>query len=153
MKRLAIALFLFALCSTAADAQPPNETDTMLQRLETAKWRPSTLESGKALQDLFAEDFMTVEYGPDPTFSGVQRVVDGKKLMQAGGEDALIKALNQMTFNLSDWHFQHLSPTVTLVSYQVASPQFGDSRLWATSIWRRVGSKWETSFYQASKAH
>jgi hypothetical protein len=152
MKRIAMAIFALTLCSTAVHAQSSTKSDTLLQRLETAKWRPSSLGSGEALQDLFAQDFMTVEYGTDGTFAGVHRVVDAKKLMEAGGEDALISALNQMTFSLSDWQFQHLSPTVVLVSYEVTSPQFGDTHLWATSIWRRVGNKWQTSFYQASKA-
>ena len=153
MKHIAMAMFALTLCSTVIHAQSSTKSDAMLQQLETAKWRPSSLGTGKALHDLFAEDFMTVEYGTDGTFAGVHRVVDAKKLMEAGGEDALINALNQMTFDLSDWQFQHLSPTVVLVSYQVASPQFGDTHLWATSIWRRVGGKWQTTFYQASKAH
>jgi hypothetical protein len=152
MKHIVAAIVALVLGTTAAPAQSPSGPDTLIQRLETAKWRPSVLGPRKALHDLFAPDFMTVEYEPDGTFAGVHRVVNAKKLLEVGGEDALIKALAATTFTLSDWHFQHLSPVVVLVSYQVASPQFGDTRLWATSVWRRVGEEWQTSFYQASAA-
>ena len=152
MRRIIAATFALLPCYTPAHAQSTRAPDALLQRLETAKWRPSNLGSAKSLKDLYAKDFITVEYGADPSFTGVNRIIGAKKLMQAGGEDALIKALNQMTFDLSDWRFQHVSPTVVLVSYQVASPQFGSSRLWATSVWRHAAGRWETTFYQASKA-
>ena len=152
MKYIVATIVALVLTSTAAPAQSPSGPDTLIQRLETAKWRPSVLGPRKALLDLFAPDFMSVEYEPDGTFAGVRRVVNAKKLLEAGGEDALIRALNAMTFVLSDWRFQHLSPGVVLVSYQVASPQFRNTHLWATSVWRRSGGEWRTSFYQASTA-
>jgi hypothetical protein len=152
MKLVVAVIVALMLGSTTASAQSSSAADTLLQRLETAKWRPSVLGPRKALHDLFAPDFMTVEYDPNGAFAGVHRKVNARRLLDTGGEDALIKALNAMTFTLSDWRFQHLSPTVVLVSYQVASPEFGDTSLWATSIWRRAGDKWQTAFYQASTA-
>ncbi|HJQ21412.1 MAG TPA: hypothetical protein VJ867_13775 [Gemmatimonadaceae bacterium] len=147
---MALLCTLF-FCSTAVAAQSAR-TDTLLRRLETAKWRPSTLGANQHLFDLFASDFTTIEYGTDGTFAGVRRVLDARKFMQSGGESALVDAMNKMSFDLSDWHFQHLAPSVVLLSYQVASPQFGANRLWATSIWRRTNGTWRTSFYQASRA-
>ena len=150
MKRFAAIVIATLVSASAAHAQA--NTDTMFQRLESAKWKPSTLGSVKAWQDLYADDMVTIEYGADPTFSGVDRVVDAKKMMQAGGEDALIKMMDQMNFELSFWNFQHVSPDVVIVTYRVGSPQFGKTHLWATSVWHKVGKTWQTVFYQASRA-
>jgi hypothetical protein len=131
---------------------PPTNAlpDPELQRLEAAKWRPSSLGAPDNLIALFADDFVTVEYGAD-LHGGVERKFNAKSSMNEADTKQLIAMLDQTTFNLSEWHSVSLGPDSTLLSYKVEAPQFGWRAL-ATSVWKNGPKGWQTVFYQASRA-
>src|SRR4051812_22580462 len=73
---LALTLPLsFAACASVAAPAPGFQsvaplpdpaTVEALQRLEAGKWHPSTLGGVDSLAALYAENFVTVEYGAEP---------------------------------------------------------------------------------------
>lgn len=131
-------LLIIAACSTALTNQAP--TDAELQRLETAKWNPSSLGSKEAFMALFAEDFVSVEYGSD---------VQGGVHRKTRAEVFSAPPLPPAKFELSEWQFIRADRHVIIVSYKVKGLSF-PWEAYATSIWSHRDGKWQTVFYQAS---
>ena len=123
-------------------------TDQDLQALEAAKWRPSSLGSERFIA-LFADDFVSVEYGANP-FGGVTRVTDAKSILTSGGADTLIQMLELAAFEMSEWRIADLGPEARLISYRIAAPAMNWSA-YATSVWKAIDDRWQTVFYQASR--
>jgi hypothetical protein len=133
----------FAGCSSTGGlrtkAQP---SDGELQRLESAKWDPSSLGPREAYMALFADDFVSVEYGSD---------VQGGVHRKTRAEVFSLPPLPPARFELSEWHFVRADPNVVVVSYRVKGLSF-EWHAYATSVWARRGDRWQTVFYQASTA-
>jgi hypothetical protein len=128
---------LTACSTTAANVQP---TTDELQRLETAKWSPASLGSKEAFMALFAEDFVSVEYGSD---------VQGGAHRKTRADVFSAPPLPPAQFELSEWHFVRANPDVIIVSYRVKGLSF-PWEAYATSVWAHRQGKWQTVFYQAS---
>jgi hypothetical protein len=134
--------------STAQPATPmtvPNGTQTTtsdaeLQRLELSKWDPASAGRPEAFLALFADDFVSVEYGTDVQ-GGVHRRTRADVF--SGPPTAPAK------FELSDWRFVHADPHVYIVSYRVNGVSF-PWQAYATSVWVQREGRWQTVFYQAS---
>lgn len=139
------ALMMMAVlgCTTASPTATPASSATAeaeLQRLETAKWDPASLGGREAYIALFADDFVSVEYGSD-----VQGGVHRKTRADVFSAPPLPPA----KFALSEWKFIRADANVTIVSYRVNGLSF-PWEAYATSVWVHRGSKWQTVFYQAS---
>ncbi|HEX6642642.1 MAG TPA: nuclear transport factor 2 family protein [Thermoanaerobaculia bacterium] len=138
---LAALLFASAGCTTTTGVSIA-ASDAEIQRLETSKWNPSTLGSREAFMALFADDFVSVEYGSD-----VQGGVHRKTRADVFSAPPLPPA----QFELSDWRFVHADPHVFIVSYHVDGISF-PWQAYATSVWVQRDGRWQTVFYQASTA-
>jgi hypothetical protein len=114
--------------------------ESELQRLEAAKWKPSSFASPAAFMDLFAADFVSVEYGADIT-GGARRKTRAEAF--SGGP------LPPADFELSGWQFIHPADGTVIVSYHVRALTF-PWQAYATSVWASRDGKWKTVFYQAS---
>jgi hypothetical protein len=128
--------------AAAAASQGEQPTDAELQKLESGKWNPSTLGSREAYMALFADDFVSVEYGSD---------VQGGAHRKTRAEVFSAPPLPPAQFELSEWYFVRADPHVVIVSYRVKGVSF-PWHAYATSVWTRRGDKWQTVFYQASTA-
>lgn len=117
-------------------------SDAEIQRLESSKWNATPAGGREAFMNLFAEDFVSVEYGSD-----VQGGVHRKTRADVFSGPPLPPA----EFELSDWRFIHADPHVFIVSYRVNGLSF-PWQAYATSVWVHRGGKWQTVFYQASTA-
>lgn len=148
MTRTAAALAALILmtamgCATSVVPAPAGPTaDAELQRLETAKWDPPSLGGRDAYIALFAEDFVSVEYGSD-----VQGGVHRKTRADVFSAPPLPPA----KFELSEWKFIHADADVVIVSYRVNGLTF-PWEAYATSVWVHRANRWQTVFYQASTA-
>jgi hypothetical protein len=131
-------LFTLAACSTGVTNQAP--TDAELQRLESAKWDPASLESKEGFMALFVEDFVSVEYGSD---------VQGGVHRKTRAEVFSAPPLPPAKFELSEWQFIRADRHVIIVSYKVKGISF-PWEAYATSVWSHRDGKWQTVFYQAS---
>jgi len=145
-----LALFGSSGCAPPAAAPSPGAVDSELQRLESAKWHPSSIGSREAHLALFADDFVTVEYGAD-LHGGVERKIGAKTLMSGNEAAGLFQFLDQTKFDLTDWRFIHADENVVVVSYHVSALSFA-WKAYATSVWAKRGDRWQTLFYQASTA-
>ena len=146
MTRTSILLFMALLlvatgCSTTT-AGNVTASDTEIQRLEASKWNAEPPGGREAFMDLFAEDFVSVEYGSDVQ-GGVHRKTRADVFSGPPQPPA--------EFELSDWRFIHADPHVFIVSYRVNGLSF-PWQAYATSVWVHRGGKWQTVFYQASTA-
>ena len=139
----AVAAVLIVSGCTTAKMMPARPDDSELQRLESAKWDPSSLGGKEAFMDLFAEDFVSVEYGPD-VHGGVHR--------KTRADVFSAPPLPPARFELSEWKFIHAAADAVVVSYRVKGLSF-PWEAYATSMWARRGGKWRTVFYQASTAN
>ena len=135
---VAVAGITFSACSTGAPVG--HVSDRELQRLETAKWDPSSLGSNEAFMALFAEDFVSVEYGSD---------VQGGVHRKTRAEVFSAPPLSPAKFELSEWHFIHADKNVIIVSYRVKGLSF-PWQAYVSSVWSRRQGKWQTVYYQAS---
>lgn len=142
MRRLLCTAVLLTLVSCATSSTPARmaASDAEIQRLETSKWNPTTTRD--AYLGLFAEDFVSVEYGSD-----VQGGVHRKTRADVFSAPPLPPA----EFELSDWRFVHADPHVFIVSYRVKGLSF-PWQAYATSVWVNREGRWQTVFYQASTA-
>lgn len=138
---IAALLVIVAGCSTTKGSRVA-ASDAEIQRLEMAKWNPALSTGREAFLALFAEDFVSVEYGSD-----VQGGVHRKTRADVFSGPPLPSA----EFELSDWRFIHADPHVFIVSYRVKGLSF-PWQAYATSVWVQRGGKWQTVFYQASTA-
>ena len=68
---LAASLVLALLTGVGRAAEPADKPEAELVRLEKGKWDPPSLGGPTAFMALFADDFVSVEYGTD--MSGVTR--------------------------------------------------------------------------------
>jgi len=145
---------LLVLCifghAAANPASMPVSVDAELQRLEEAKWHPSSVGSSERFAALFADDFVTVEYGAD-IHGAVYRKLNAKASMSSPEFAKLLQLLDQTQFNLSEWHFIHIGADGVVVSYRVTAPALGWNA-YATSVWAKRGGRWQTVIYQASIA-
>lgn len=123
--------------------------DAELERLESAKWHPSSLGVENVLA-LFADDFVTVEYGAD-LHGGVERKFNAKIAMASPEGAQFFQFLDQIGFELSDWHLLHINAVGVVISYRVVAPSLA-WKACGTSVWAKRGDKWQTVFYQASNA-
>ena len=142
MKRFLIfatALILVSACATVP-AVSTSQSENELRTLESAKWQPSSFGSAEEFMALFAEDFVSVEYGANPA-GGVTRKTRADAF--AGGP------LPPAKFELSDWRFVHPDAATVVISYRVNALTF-PWHAYATSVWTRRSGKWKTVFYQAS---
>ena len=153
------ALFLVVACTVTAPPSGPAGTmpetpvattvsvtpagvQADLKRLEESKWDPASAANREGFMALFADDFVSVEYGSD-VHGGVHRrtradVFSGPPVPPA-------------RFELSDWHFIRADGDVVIVSYRVKGLSF-PWEAYATSVWAQRRGKWQTVFYQASTA-
>jgi hypothetical protein len=138
---LLAALLLVAVGCTSSGVRVA-ASDAEIQRLETSKWNPSSLGGREEFMSMFAEDFVSIEYGSD-----VQGGVHRKTRADVFSAPPLPPA----QFELSDWRFVHADPHVFIVSYHVNGVSF-PWQAYATSVWVHRGGKWQTVFYQASTA-
>lgn len=129
---------------TAGAAPAPAEVEATVRALESAKWHPASI-GRDSVKALFASDMLTVEYGADPMGLVYRSNVDPALLGQ------IYDALNATTFTLSEWRVLRPSPEVVLVSYRVTAPAMSWTA-YATSTWARRDGRWQTIFYQASRA-
>lgn len=143
MKRTSIALIVLLVASGCATTSGNvTASDAEIQQLETSKWN-ATLSGGReAFMNLFAQDFVSVEYGSD-----VQGGVHRKTRADIFSGPPLPPA----EFELSDWRFIHPDRHVFIVSYRVNGLSF-PWQAYATSVWVRRDGRWQTVFYQASTA-
>jgi hypothetical protein len=142
MRSLCVAvLMVFAVGCATSDVRVAS-SDAEIQRLETSKWNPSSLGGRDAFMSLFADDFVSVEFGSD-----VQGGVHRKTRADVFSAPPLPPA----QFELSDWRFVHADPHVFIVSYHVNGVSF-PWQAYATSVWVQRDGKWQTVFYQASTA-
>ena len=139
MALLLVALLVSSGCATTAGSV--TASDAEIQRLESSKWNAAP-DGREAFMDLFAADFVSVEYGSD-----VQGGVHRKTRADVFSGPPLPPA----QFELSDWRFIHADPHVFIVSYRVKGLSF-PWQAYATSVWVRRDGKWLTVFYQASTA-
>jgi hypothetical protein len=144
MKRLATVVLAMLLvlatgCATTATTRVA-ASDAEIQRLETSKWNPSSLGGRDAFMSLFADDFVSVEYGSD-----VQGGVHRKTRADVFSAPPLPPA----QFELTDWRFVHADPHVFIVSYHAKGLSF-PWEAYATSVWVQRDGRWQTVFYQAS---
>jgi hypothetical protein len=137
-------VFLALLVASGCATTTVNVTasDAEIQQLETSKWNAEQPGGREAFMNLFAEDFVSVEYGSD-----VQGGVHRKTRADVFSGPPLPPA----EFELSDWRFIHADPHVFIVSYRVNGLSF-PWQAYATSVWVRRDGKWQTVFYQASTA-
>jgi hypothetical protein len=136
------ALLVFAAGCATSPARIA-ASDAEIQRLETSKWNPALLNGDReAFLALFADDFVSVEYGSD-----VQGGVHRKTRADVFSGPPMPPA----EFELSDWRFIHADPHVFIVSYRVKGSSF-PWQAYATSVWVNRGGRWQTVFYQASTA-
>lgn len=145
MTRTPLLLFMaLLLVATGCTTTAGNVTasDAEIQRLETSKWNAAAPGGRESFMDLFAEDFVSVEYGSD-----VQGGVHRKTRADVFSAPPLPPA----EFELSDWRFIHADPHVFIVSYRVNGLSF-PWQAYATSVWVHRAGKWQTVFYQASTA-
>lgn len=145
MTRTSILFMALLLVATGCATTAGNVTasDTEIQRLETSKWNAALPGGREAFMELFAEDFVSVEYGSD-----VQGGVHRKTRADVFSGPPMPPA----EFELSDWRFIHADPHVFIVSYRVNGLSF-PWQAYATSVWVRRDGKWQTVFYQASTAN
>jgi len=113
-----------------------------LVKLEQGKWDPQTLGGPAQFMALFADDFISVEYGTDIA-GGVQR----KSKTEVFGGPPLPPA----KFDLTDWKVLRPSINVVILSYRVTGKSFR-WKAFATSVWAQRNGEWKTIFYQASTA-
>ena len=143
MKRTSIALMVLLVASgCATTAWNVTASDAEIQQLETSKWNAAQPGGRDAFMNLFAEDFVSVEYGSD-----VQGGVHRKTRADVFSGPPLPPA----EFELTDWRFIHADPHVFIVSYRVNGLSY-PWRAYATSVWVRRDGRWQTVFYQASSA-
>jgi hypothetical protein len=135
---LAVLLFLAAGCATTPRSTVASDAE--IKELESSKWNPSTLGGRDAFMALFADDFVSVEYGTD-----VQGGVHRKTRADVFSAPPLPPA----QFELSDWRFVHADPHVFIVSYHVNGLSF-PWEAYATSVWVNRDGRWQTVFYQAT---
>jgi hypothetical protein len=148
-----ISLLLVLSIFGYAAANPPSRSvsvDADLRRLEEAKWHPSSLGSSERFATLFADDFVTVEYGAD-IHGAVYRKLNAKASMSSSEFAKLLQLLDQTQFSLSDRHFIHIGSDGVVVSYHVTAPAL-DWNAYAISVWAKRGGRWQTVMYQASIA-
>ena len=153
MKQLEILKTIFFGLWTIGCANhplPSGAVDTELMRLEIAKWHPSSLGSREKVLALFADDFVTVQYGAD-LHGGVERKFNASSLMSGPEGARLFQLLDQTHFVLSGWRFIHIDSVGVVASYHVSAPSLGWNA-YATSVWAKRGDRWQTVFYQASTA-
>lgn len=133
------------------DSSPPaRAAEAAVRPLEAGKWRPSSLGGRDALLALYAEDFVTVEYGANP-HGGVERKTDIRAALATEEGERLVAMLDGTAFELSEWCFVHPAPGAVVVSYRVRAPAFAWDA-YATSVWAWRAGRWQTVFYQASRA-
>lgn len=144
------ASLLVLIVATACATTNPGNVDAELQRLESAKWHPASLGGQQEFVNLFADDFVTVEYGADLN-GAVDRKAGTKALMSSPDMAKLIDMLNHSKIDLSDWQFLHIDGDGVVVSYHVNVPAFGWTA-YATSVWAKRNGQWQTIFYQASRS-
>ena len=144
MTRPLAAFAALLLLSSACASSPARvaANDTEIQRLESSKWNASSVGDRDAYLALFADDFVSVEYGSD-----VQGGVHRKTRADVFSAPPLPPA----EFVLSDWRFIHADPHVFVVSYRVRGISF-PWEAYATSVWVHRDGHWQTVFYQASTA-
>jgi hypothetical protein len=121
---------------------PSNAVHAELQRLERSKWSAASAADRAAFLALFADDFVSVEYGSDVQ-GGVHRRTRADVF---SGPPAAASH-----YELSDWHFIQADDDVVVVSYRVTGTSF-PWQAYATSVWSHRGDEWVTVFYQTSTA-
>ena len=119
---------------------PTNAVHAELQKFERFKWSPASATDRDAFLALFADDFVSVEYGSDVQ-GGVHRRTRADVF--SGPPSA------SSHYELSDWHFIQADNDVVVVSYRVKSTSF-PWEAYATSVWSHRNGKWQTVFYQTS---
>jgi hypothetical protein len=129
-----------AMVAVAPAASPSEDVHAELQRLERLKWIPSTPR--EEFLALFAEDFVSVEYGSN-VHGGVHRRTRADVF---SGPPAAASH-----YELSDWHFVRATADAVVVSYRVTGVSF-PWQAYATSVWVRRDGRWQTVFYQTSTA-
>lgn len=154
MKQIEILIamvFVLGTMSCGSGNRPPaaDAIEVDLQRLESAKWHPSSLGNEK-FSALFADDFVTVEYGAN-LHGGVERKFNATTSMSGPESAGFFKFLDETHFELSDWRFIHIDSVGVVASYHVSAPTLRWSA-YATSVWAKRGDRWLTVFYQASTA-
>lgn len=154
MKQIEILTAIFFVLSTISCGianRPPavDAVEVDLQRLESAKWHPSSLGRETCLS-LFADDFVTVEYGANLR-GGVERKFNARTSMSGREGARLFQLLDQTHFELSGWRFIRIDSVGVVASYHVSASSLGWSA-YATSVWAKRGDRWLTVFYQASTA-
>lgn len=133
-----VSLALFACTTTRPAAIEP--TNSELQRLETAKWDPDSRNARESYLAMFADDFVSVEYGSD---------VQGGVHRKTRGEVFSGPPVPPARFELSDWQFVRADDQVIIVSYRVKGLSY-PWNAYATSVWSRREGRWLTVFYQVS---
>jgi hypothetical protein len=121
---------------------PSSALHVELKQMESSKWDAASAADRAGFMALFADDFVSVEYGSD-VHGGVHRktradVFSGPPMPPS-------------RFELSDWHFIQADGDVVVVSYRVKGLSF-PWEAYATSVWARRAGRWQTVFYQASSA-
>ncbi len=99
---------------------------------------------------LFADDFVTVEFGAD-LHGGVERKFNANTLMSGPEGVKFRQLLDQTHFELSDWRFIHIDSPGVVVSYRVSAPSLR-WKAYTTSVWAKRGHQWKAFFNQASTA-
>jgi len=125
------------------------DAEAAVQPLEAGKWRPASLGGRDALLALYAEDFVTVEYGANP-HGGVERKTDIRAVLASENGQRLVAMLDGTAFELSEWCFVHPAPGAVVASYRVRAAAFAWDA-YATSVWAWRAGRWQTVFYQASR--
>jgi hypothetical protein len=135
---------MWRLPALAGSGEPPKPPDAELIRLERAKWGdPPGALTPEAFQALYAQDFVSVEYGGDMPPTGVVRRTRDEVFSRP--------PLPPAKFEFSEWRAISASPGVVVSSYRVTGVSF-PWKAYATSVWALRGGKWLTVFYQASTA-
>ncbi len=154
MKQTVIVIVMFLFCAIGCGrgnhSQSNAAIESEIQRLESAKWHPSLLGGAEGNMALFAEDFVTVQFGADLQ-GGVERKLNTYASMSGPEGVRFRQFLDQSHFELSDWRFIHVDAAGVVASYQVNAQSLG-WKAYATSVWAKREDRWKTVFYQASMA-
>jgi hypothetical protein len=132
-----------ALATRGGGAAAEQDPTPLLVRLEESKW--TALGSGrwKTVEPLYAESFVSISVGPD----GLLRTSNRAETFSPGTSPPAAE------FRLSHMRVLRAGPTAAVVTYTATGPlgfPVTPMRLFATSVWARENSRWQTVFFHAS---
>jgi hypothetical protein len=110
--------------------------EALFRDLETRLLDPAVRASREAVQQLLAEDFVE--------FASSGEIFDRPAILEALAAEAKAGAPPRM---LDDFRMQALSPDAVLVTYR---SETRGKRTLRSSIWKKIGGRWQMLFHQGT---